>query len=129
MDDNNCTECHPDITRSWEMSMHRNSSFNNPAYKFSVDETREFLKTRDGDVKTARLCAVCHDPAPLFSGKFDDPDFDGVNDPTAHAGLTCISCHAITEINPILARDKALTARNDRFSDRRPGLYKRLMDS
>ncbi|TNF92064.1 MAG: tetratricopeptide repeat protein [Gammaproteobacteria bacterium] len=99
MDDDNCAVCHADITRSWEMSMHRNSSFNNPAYKFSVDETRDFLKVRDGDVKKSRLCAVCHDPVPLFSGKFDNPDFDSINDPTAHAGLTCISCHAITKIN------------------------------
>ena len=37
--------------------------------------------------------------------------------------------HAFTEINPILARDKTLTSRNDRFSDRRPEFYNRLMDS
>ena len=37
--------------------------------------------------------------------------------------------HAFTEINPILARDKALTSRNDRFSDRRPEFYNLLMDS
>ena len=99
MDDTSCAECHVEISRTWEMSMHRVSSFNNPAYKFSVDETREFLQTRDGNVHAARLCAVCHDPVPLFSGRFDQTDFDGGNDATAHAGLTCISCHAITAVN------------------------------
>ena len=38
----------------------------------------------------------------LHRGRFDDPDFDIVNDPTAHAGLTCTSCHAINRVNSVL---------------------------
>ena len=43
-------------------------------------------------------CAGCHDPVPLFSGAFDEVDFDDENHPTAHAGITCVSCHAIEQL-------------------------------
>jgi hypothetical protein len=54
---------------------------------------------RDGNVKAARWCAGCHDVVPFFSGAFDDPNFDDVNHPTAQAGITCTTCHAITHVN------------------------------
>jgi len=99
MNDQYCAECHEDSHKSWEASMHRLSSFNNPAYLFSVRETREVAFERDGDVQASRFCAGCHDPVVFFSGKFDDPDFDDVNDPTGQAGITCTACHAITHVN------------------------------
>ena len=94
-----CLECHADVHASWASSAHRFSSFNNQAYLVSVRETREFSKRLDGNVQRARWCAGCHDPVPFFSGKFDDPDFDDIRDPTAHAGITCTVCHAITNVN------------------------------
>ncbi|TVQ55344.1 MAG: hypothetical protein EA377_03585 [Phycisphaerales bacterium] len=97
--DQYCMECHADVHESWSQSVHKFASFNNPAYLFSVKETREFSMDRDGDVTAARWCAGCHDPVPFFSGKFDDPEFDMIHDPSAHAGITCTSCHAITHIN------------------------------
>jgi len=102
MTDAVCRECHEDIARQHEYSMHRFSSFNNPAYTFSVQEAREVLLQRDGTVRATRFCAACHDTAPLFSGRFDDPDFDTENDPSARAGITCMSCHAITRLNGVL---------------------------
>ncbi len=93
-----CGECHSDIAAQAAMSMHRFSSFNNPAYRFSVEEARQVLLERDGDVHVARLCAVCHDQVPLFSGRFDDPDYDLRGDPDGRAGITCIGCHAITDV-------------------------------
>ena len=99
--DQYCQECHADVHASWEQSAHKNSSFNNPAYLVSVRETREFSHKRDGDVKRARFCAGCHDPVPFFSGQFDDPNFDDVNHPTAHAGITCTVCHSITHVNSV----------------------------
>ena len=36
---------------------------------------------------------------PFFSGEFDDPNYDDVNNPTSQAGITCTSCHAITNVN------------------------------
>ena len=94
-----CRECHEDSYDSWAFSVHRFSSFNNPVYTFSVRETRKVSVERDGEVQAARFCAGCHDPVVFFGGKFDDPDFDDVNDPTAHAGITCTTCHAITNVN------------------------------
>ena len=99
-----CQECHQDIHADWSHSAHRFSSFNNPAYLLSVRNTRAELRPRDGDTKGARFCAGCHDPVPLFSGEFDDPQYD---DPTydlasdfeATAGITCTVCHAISHVN------------------------------
>lgn len=94
-----CAECHADIAEQHERSMHRLSSFNNPAYRFSIDDTRAILLKRDGDVQAARLCAACHDQVPLFSGRFDDSDYDADADPGSQVGITCLGCHAVTAIN------------------------------
>ena len=99
MQDQVCAECHQDIAAQAALSMHRFSSFNNPAYRFSVEEARQVLLQRDGDVRVARLCAACHDQVPLFSGRFDDPDYDMDAGPDGRAGITCIGCHAISGID------------------------------
>jgi len=99
MTDDECKQCHEDIFRSWEQSMHRHSSFTNPAYRVSVEETRKVVEQRDGNLEASRFCAGCHDTVPLLSGRFEQADFDPDTDPTAMAGLTCASCHAITAVN------------------------------
>ncbi len=99
MTDDYCAQCHGDIHAQWEFSAHHLASFNNPAYAFSVRQTRSKMLARDGSVQGARFCAGCHDPVPFFSGAFNDPNFDDVSDPTAQAGITCVSCHAIEHIN------------------------------
>jgi tetratricopeptide (TPR) repeat protein len=99
MMDQYCIRCHEDTHRDWSHSAHRFSSFNNPAYLFSVTETRKVALERDGNVQASRFCAGCHDTVPFFSGAFDDPEFDMEKHPTAQAGVTCTSCHAITNIN------------------------------
>jgi len=93
-----CLKCHKDAYDGWFHSAHHFSSFNNPAYLFSVNETRQVALKRDGDVKASRWCAGCHDPVPFFSGAFDDPAFDIHKHPTAKAGITCTTCHAITAL-------------------------------
>jgi tetratricopeptide (TPR) repeat protein len=92
--DEYCLKCHQDAYDAHQKSMHRHSSFNNPAYLFSVKETRE----RAG-VRASRWCAGCHDPVPFFSGQFDNEDYDMVNHPTAQAAITCVVCHAMTNVN------------------------------
>lgn len=99
MMDDYCKKCHEDVYQGWFHSSHRFSSFNNPFYLFSVNETRQVSLQRDGTVKASRWCAGCHDPVPFFSGAFDDPNFDMTNHPTAQAGITCTSCHAITSVD------------------------------
>ncbi len=99
-----CMECHKDIFGNWFHSAHRFSSFSNPAYLFSVRETRKFSMEQDGNVKRSRWCAGCHDPVPFLSGefehpRFDDPEYDLSKDPMASAGISCTVCHAVTNIN------------------------------
>ncbi len=144
MTDASCAECHADIARSHEHSMHRFSSMNNPAYKFSVEETRRVALQRDGSVEVSRFCAACHDPVPLFSGRFDAPDFDMDNDPTGQAGITCMSCHAMQSVNsttgngdytlvdppryPFAHSDSALLAGINRQLIRaKPGFHKKTL--
>jgi tetratricopeptide (TPR) repeat protein len=82
-------------------------------------DSEEFKQLRARKVQATRWCAGCHDPVPFFSGAFDDDRFfedlevhlppDGSpwvdksieTQPTAHAGLTCTSCHAITHVNSV----------------------------
>jgi len=97
--DDYCKKCHADVHAGWSQSVHRFSSFNNAAYLAAIKETREVSLKRDGSVKASRWCAGCHDPVPFFSGAFDDPKFDLLQHSTAHAGITCTTCHSITHIN------------------------------
>ncbi|WP_044250820.1 tetratricopeptide repeat protein [Rhodopirellula sp. SWK7] len=99
MNDDYCLRCHEDLSKSAFHSAHRLSSFNNPAYRASVRETRRVSLERMGSVQASRWCAGCHDPVPFFSGEFDDPNYDDVENPTAHAGLTCVACHSIQSVN------------------------------
>jgi tetratricopeptide (TPR) repeat protein len=99
MRDEYCAGCHQDAHDRWQYSAHRFASFNNPVYLFAVRNTRKAMLERDGDVRGARFCAGCHDLVPLLSGAFDDPGFDDQHHPTAQAGITCTSCHAITHVN------------------------------
>jgi len=99
MMDDYCLKCHEDAYKGWFHSSHHFSSFNNEPYFFAVNETRQVALQRDGDVKASRWCAGCHDVVPFFAGKFDNPNFDIRNDPTAHAGITCTACHAITHVD------------------------------
>ena len=97
--DEYCLRCHEDIYQSALHSAHKLSSFNNPAYRASVRETRRVAAERAGDVQASRWCAGCHDPVPFFTGKFDDPNYDDVADSSAHAGITCTVCHAIQSVD------------------------------
>jgi Tfp pilus assembly protein PilF len=93
-----CKECHPDSFHQWERSAHRFSSFNNPFYRKSV----ELMADRVGRERT-KWCSGCHDPVVLFTGqmgaatqaKFSYDSFE------AQQGLTCMSCHSITEVKDV----------------------------
>lgn len=98
-----CRKCHEDSYQSWQQSVHRLSSFNNPPYLFSVTRTRQAARDRDGNEQASRFCAGCHDPVLFFSGKFDQKELTdpqaAAKVPAGQAGLTCTSCHGITNIN------------------------------
>jgi hypothetical protein len=101
MMDSYCLRCHQDAYKSWFHSAHHYSSFNNPPYLASVRETRAVAVSRDGNTQAVKWCAGCHDPVPLLSGALDDPHYDDVNHPTAHAGITCTVCHAISQVHTL----------------------------
>ena len=88
MMDGYCKECHADNHEKWSNSVHRLASFNNPAYLFSVRNTREFSMQRDGSVQAARFCAGCHDLVPFFSVAFDEPECDDLDHPTSQDGIS-----------------------------------------
>ena len=83
-----CERCHADIYKQWNSSVHHFSSFNNQWYRKSI----EYMQEVDG-VQPSKWCAGCHDPALLFSGKFDTPIKEIVDTPEAQAGLGCVMCH------------------------------------
>ena len=93
-----CQECHPDSFHQWERSAHRFSSFNNPFYRKSV----ELMADQVGRERT-KWCSGCHDPVVLFTGqmgaatqaKFSYDSWE------AQQGLTCMSCHSISEIKDV----------------------------
>ena len=88
--------CHPDIYHQWESSAHRNSSFNNPFYKKSV----EYLVST-GDTAAVRWCGSCHDPVMLYSGLQETFLEENMKLPEASAGVTCEVCHGMVDIPDI----------------------------
>ena len=93
-----CQSCHPDSFHQWERSAHRFSSFNNPFYRKSV----ELMADRVGRERT-KWCSGCHDPVVLFTGQMGSAtqakfSYDSWE---AQQGLTCMSCHSITEVKDV----------------------------
>jgi tetratricopeptide (TPR) repeat protein len=83
-----CEACHAEIAAQWRSSGHAAASFDNPIYRVSVEGFR-----RTAGKAASRMCAGCHDLALLLDGAMDDavsPD-----DPRAHAGVSCLSCHGV----------------------------------
>ncbi len=109
-----CLSCHDDFRDDWQHSMHHLSSFNNPVYHFSVRETIRYSEQEDVP-HAARLCATCHDPVLLLSGKFDRPLAEIERDPDSRAGITCTVCHAIERVHAPLG--------NGAYTIRTPGAY------
>jgi Tfp pilus assembly protein PilF len=94
-----CERCHSDIYKQWQSSMHHFSSFNNQWYRKSI----EYMQEVDG-VKQSKWCAGCHDPALLFSGKFDTPVKENIHTPEASAGLSCMMCHSIVQVKSTMGQ-------------------------
>jgi len=94
MDSQACGECHKDIYRQWQGSMHHFASFNNQFYRKSIEYMQDVVGTRP-----SKWCAGCHDHAVFFNGRFDRPIKEQIDTPEARAGLACTSCHSITHVS------------------------------
>lgn len=84
-----CEGCHVEIAEQWRTSAHAFASFNNPIYRASVERFRGQEQGRE----RSRFCAGCHDPALLLDAAMDESV--AATDPRAHAGVTCLACHAV----------------------------------
>jgi tetratricopeptide (TPR) repeat protein len=93
MDSEACGRCHKDIYEQWKSSMHHFASFNNQFYRKSIECMQDVAGTRP-----SKWCAGCHDHAVFFNGRFDRPIKEQIDTPEAHAGLGCMSCHAIVHV-------------------------------
>lgn len=102
--------CHPDIYAQWEASAHHFSSFNNPYYRRSI----EYMLERR-PVEAARWCASCHDPVMLFSGRFGHRMPLDTTHWTAHEGITCLSCHAVTGLRDLRGNGRYVIAEPDEY--------------
>ena len=87
-DYDHCGTCHEEISMQWRTSAHSFASFNNPIYRASVDRFRE----KNG-AEASHFCAGCHDPALLVDSamKLDI----ATDEPRAHVGVGCLSCHGV----------------------------------
>jgi hypothetical protein len=103
-DGKNCGSCHPDIAAQWKTSAHALASFTNPLYRVSVDKLRV-----DRGNAPSRMCGSCHDLALLTTGAMEQTI--EADDPRAHAGVSCTTCHSTTHVT----RDGngSLTLRSD----------------
>jgi tetratricopeptide (TPR) repeat protein len=95
MDSAQCGECHKDIYRQWNSSMHHFASFNNQYYRKSI----EYMQDVQGTTRGSKWCAGCHDHAVFFNGRFERPIKEQIDTPEAQNGLGCMSCHAITSLH------------------------------
>jgi len=94
LESESCQECHQEIYEQWRSSAHRFSSFNNQFYRKSIEHMQEVA-----GVQQSKWCAGCHDHAMFFNGRFEKPVIEQIDTPQAHAGLGCMSCHAIVQVS------------------------------
>lgn len=85
-----CGECHSEVVKQWRDSVHAFASFNNPMYRMVFDE---FVEAEGHD--RGKHCAGCHDPVPLVAGDVGSPI--APDSQRAHVGVTCNTCHGITD--------------------------------
>ncbi|MDZ7721105.1 MAG: multiheme c-type cytochrome [Balneolaceae bacterium] len=83
--------CHKEIKEEWEVSAHRYSA-SDPFFR-KIQENMGELK---GPV-AARYCGGCHDPIGLFSGSANLYSDSLTHQTGINEGVSCISCHAISE--------------------------------
>ncbi len=87
-----CGHCHPDAYAQWRQALHSNS-FRTPFYRTSVN-----ILMRTKGIEFTRHCDSCHNPIGVLTGALTqnsnvDRKFDA-------DGLTCMTCHAIEQLQP-----------------------------
>lgn len=89
-----CGKCHPQAYEQWRQSLHSNS-FRTPFYRTSVN-----ILARSKGIELTRHCDSCHNPVGVLSGALaKDASVDRSFDAD---GLTCMTCHSIQKLQPLL---------------------------
>jgi tetratricopeptide (TPR) repeat protein len=83
--------CHSDVVRQWESSAHRLAGLDDPWFAAALARARA-----EAGPEAVRWCAGCHSPVPLVTGTMDRTPAAPAALPAAHAGVTCLTCHAVT---------------------------------
>ena len=97
-----CGGCHPSIYLQWQSSLHRASAID-PNARFAIDQMG-----RDYGLAASRLCEACHQPGAVLAGTIDataTPD-----QATLREGISCLSCHLVSEIRKVKAVGVAANA-------------------
>ncbi len=87
-----CGQCHAQIYQEWRESAHSNS-FRTPWYTKNVN-----LLIEQKGIAFSRHCEGCHNPIALFSGSLTAGS--AVARPFDEEGVTCMTCHAIQQVQP-----------------------------
>lgn len=82
-----CRECHSDIFKLWNNSLH-SSSFSNPTFQTSYMS----LLLNEGK-EAGGLCLRCHAPAAYLYNDYD------LKSSKAAEGVSCWYCHSISSVN------------------------------
>jgi len=95
-----CGHCHQEAYSQWRQALHSNS-FRTPFYRTSVN-----ILIRTKGIDFARHCDSCHNPVAILAGALDknatgDRSFD-------RDGLTCMTCHSIQSVRPLLGNGSFL---------------------
>ncbi len=94
--------CHEQILAEWEPSAHRFAAMNPPFQEVQ----RRFAEERQPS--ETRYCAGCHDPISLFAGAKDLHSQD-LSAPGMDEGISCVACHAMSEVDQRGNADYELT--------------------
>lgn len=85
--------CHEQITAEWEVSAHRYAA-EDPFFR-----AVQVAMANEKGAASTRYCAGCHDPISLFAGTKDLHSDELTNKMGLTEGVSCISCHSITQID------------------------------
>jgi len=85
--------CHSEIKQEWEASAHRYAAAD-PFFR----KVQEAMGVEKGAAST-RYCAGCHDPVSLFAGTKNLFSDELTNKVGLDEGVSCVSCHSITQID------------------------------
>ena len=90
-----CVACHAPIVAEWKTSMHSQAHHKSDPIYAGIRKIRS--KKEGADIQ--KLCAGCHHPREL----------NDLESTIAHQGVSCVSCHAVSAVDPKKRGAQALT--------------------